>query len=65
MRRSRLSWCHSWISFVADVNLEETYEIYGHLSNGFPGWSLTEIKSMSPRERLYWLKFLAFKNARS
>jgi len=50
---------------VADVNLEETYEIYGHLSNGFPGWSLTEIKSMSPRERLYWLKFLAFKNARS
>ena len=33
----------------------------GALTRAYPGWSLAELKALSPRERRHWLKYGAWR----
>lgn len=37
----------------------------GALTRVFPGWSLTELKALTRRERLHWLKYGAWRLERT
>lgn len=51
------------ICFRPDIQVN--YLDYEVLTMAHPGWSLTEIKAMTHRERKYWLKMFAWKKERN
>ena len=50
-------------SFVPDE--QALYLQYDYLSMIYPGWTLTEIRLMTRRQRSYWLKLAKWKREKS
>jgi hypothetical protein len=52
-----------WTSFVP--NEQALYVNYDVIASNYTGWSLSEIRAMTMRQRTYWLKMIHWKRERA
>ena len=62
VRRSSNSASTGWTSFASSES--SNYLNYEVIAQHYPGWSLSEIRSMTGRQRRFWMAMIEWKRAR-